>query len=96
MTFESNNNVIFLHKKRLFKKDLLTGKLNMSYLVKVKHNLYRQSNVKPFQLYTSHKFKYLEMKGNIVTTFYLALSNLLQNFLSYYLFQCECTIMILQ
>lgn len=43
----------------------------MFYLVEVKHNLHRQSNVRPFQLYTSHKFKYLEMKGNRVTTFYL-------------------------
>lgn len=68
----------------------------MSYFVEVKHSLYRQSNVESSQLYTSHKFKYLEMKGNIVTTFYLALSNLLLNFLSYYLFQYECTIMILQ
>lgn len=95
MTFENKNNVIFLHNKRLFKKDLLTGKLNMPYLVEGKHNLHRQSNVKPFQLYTSHKFKYLETKGNIVTTFYLALFNLLLNFLSYYLFQYECMIMIL-
>jgi hypothetical protein len=67
IAFDSKNNV-FQNNNMLFKYVLLTDKLNMTYLVEVVHNLHRQSNVRPFQLYTSQKFKYLEMKGNTFIT----------------------------